>query len=437
MKSLKISHSLPFRGELEVPGDKSISHRAVILAALSKGTSKIQHFLKAEDCLNTLKALNALGVVSHWSADGDLLIEGMADKPFVAPTQSLDFGNSGTGLRLMAGILVAQPFDSILTGDASLCARPMDRIIDPLKKMGAQISGVSLDGKTVPPLEIKGGQSLHGIEYDLPVASAQVKSCLLLASRFAKGSTHIQENKGTRDHTERLLKKFQDKGQGPLHACELRVPGDISSAAFFMVAATLIPGSHLKLKAVGLNPTRMGVIHILKLMGADIQIEYQNQEWEPIADITVKYSPLSGILIPESEVVSAIDEFPILFIAAAFAKGKTVLRNATELRVKETDRLSTMAENLLKLGVTLKQYSDGIEIEGLCIPQIPIKALVDSKGDHRIAMAFCIAACVLKNQNAANELSIQDTDCIKTSFPNFIESLGLLGTHFQYYSLRM
>lgn len=427
---LTLLSSQSFTGEISIPGDKSISHRALILAALAKGISRISHFLKAQDCLNTLKVLNTLGIQSNWDR-GDLWIGGLGLNGFQAPQEPLDFGNSGTGLRLMAGILVGQPFDTLLIGDASLSKRPMTRIIEPLSAMGAKITGIMLNNQVVPPLKIIGGQSLKGISYHLSVASAQAKSCILLASRFAKGATQVYEQKMTRDHTERLLKQFKDTGKGELTACELTIPGDISSAAFLMVASILIPGSHLVLKSVGINPTRMGVIHILKLMGADIQVyPHKDNEWEPIADIVVKYSPLTGIIIPESEVVSAIDEFPILFIAAAFAQGETILRGAFELRVKESDRIATMAENLEKLGVVLQQYPDGIKIIGSEGFNYHSNKVINSKGDHRIAMAFCIAACVLKNRHSDFKMTIEQTECINTSFPNFNELLLQLGSHF-------
>lgn len=413
-----------FQGIILIPGDKSISHRAVILAALSKGISRLSHFLKSEDCLHTLKALNALGVVSWWDEE-DLLIQGIGEAYFKPPEKPLDFGNSGTGLRLMAGLLAGQPFDSTLTGDVSLCQRPMDRIIDPLRAMGANITGTLLNNKTVSPLKIKGGQALQGIRYSLPVASAQVKSCLLLAGRFAQGNMQIQESESTRDHTERLLKKFKDTGKGALTACNLRIPGDISSAAFFMVAATLMPNSHLILKSVGVNSTRMGIIHILRSMGANIELKLHPEEnWEPIADIVVKSSPLQGIMIPSSQVVSAIDEFPILFIAAAFAKKETVLRGALELRVKESDRLAVMANNLIQLGFKVEQFSDGLRLEGIeSFEPSKTPVTIDPKGDHRIAMAFSIAAHVLKDRYPEMQVTIEDTQCINTSFPNFIDLL--------------
>lgn len=427
---LTVISSQSFRGEVSIPGDKSISHRAIILAALAKGISRISHFLKAEDCLRTLSVLNTLGVQSTWDTGGDLWIVGTGLGCFKVPQEPLDFGNSGTGLRLMAGVLVGQSFDTVLIGDESLSKRPMGRIIEPLNAMGAKITGVMLNNQIVPPLKIMGGQFLKGISYHLSVASAQAKSCLLLASRFAEGATQIYEQKTTRDHTERLLKQFKDTGKGALTACELTIPGDISSAAFFMVAAILIPGSHLILKSVGINPTRMGVIHILKLMGADIRVYPDDNEWEPVADIVVKYSPLTGIIIPESEIVSAIDEFPILFVAAAFARGETVLRGALELRVKESDRLSTMAENLEKLGVVLQQYPDGIKIMGSEGLNYLSNRVVNSQGDHRIAMAFCIAACVLKNRYSDFNMTIEHTQCISSSFPNFNEVLLQLGSYF-------
>lgn len=416
-------------GTLIIPGDKSISHRAVIFAALSNGVTRLSHFLKSEDCLYTLKALQALGVISWWDKK-DLLIQGVGIH-FKAPLHPLYFGNSGTGLRLMAGLLVGQPFNSVLIGDASLSQRPMDRIIDPLRAMGAKITGMPFNNQTVCPLRIQGGQCLKAIDYTLPIPSAQVKSCLLLASRFAQGHTRIYESQPTRDHTERLLVQFKNTGKGPLTACHLTIPGDMSSAAFFMVAATLMPNFSLTLPFIGVNPTRMGVIHILRLMGANIKVKaHAKKMWEPMADIHIYNAPLKGIVIPDAHIVSAMDEFPILFIAAAFAKGETVLHGALELRVKESDRLTTMADNLTKLGFLVKQYSDGIKIQGFESFRPPNDLIVlDSKGDHRIAMAFSIAVCILKNTHPHLKIIIQDTECIKTSFPDFQALLAQLMKH--------
>lgn len=412
----------PFCGQRYIPGDKSISQRAIIFAALAQGETRLSHFLKSEDCLHTLEVLKALGLSFIWDTQGDLVIQGLGLKGFKAPSEPLYFGNSGTGLRLMAGVLAGQPFDSVLTGDASLCKRPMQRIIDPLKQMGAQITGF------VPPLKITGKQNLIGIDYHLTVASAQVKSCILLAGQFAQGVTRVYETQATRDHTERLLEIFNVNGL--LEARDLIIPGDMSSAAFFIVAALLIPGSHLVLKSVGVNPTRLGVIHILKLMGANIELVNQTDDWEPTADIIVQYSVLRGITIPLNEVVSAIDEFPILFIAAAFAQGRTILRGAGELRVKESDRLSKMAQNLQQLGVQLQEYADGMCIEGLTDININKNIIINTAGDHRIAMAFCIAGCVLKNKGYKGTFIVQDTDCINSSFPNFIELMSSVSVYF-------
>lgn len=417
LNNITIFAAHPFCGQETIPGDKSISQRAIIFAALAQGQTRLSHFLKSEDCLHTLEALKNLGLNFTWHINGDLLIEGLGLKGFKAPSAPLYFGNSGTGFRLMAGVLAAQPFDSVLTGDASLSKRPMNRITEPLKQMGAKITG------SVAPLKITGNQNLVGIDYKLLIASAQVKSCILLAGQFAKGVTRVYETHSTRDHSERLLKIFNT--DGILKGQNLIIPGDISSASFFIVAALLIPGSHLFLKSVGVNPTRLGVIRILKLMGANIELGNQRDDWEPTADIIVQYSTLRGISIPLEEVVSAIDEFPILFIAAAFAQGNTLLRGAAELRVKESDRLAKMAQNLKQLGVQLEEYPDGMNIKGDLDININHnkEIIIDAAGDHRIAMAFCIAGCILKNKGYNASFIVQDTDCIKTSFPNFIDLL--------------
>ncbi|MGE3919835.1 MAG: 3-phosphoshikimate 1-carboxyvinyltransferase [Gammaproteobacteria bacterium] len=414
-----IQPSTSLNGKFLVPGDKSISHRALMLSAIADGQSTIHGLLKSEDCLATLAALNAMNVF-YEETDNKLLVNGVGLHGLKKPTYPLDLGNSGTALRLLTGILAGQTFDSIVTGDDSLRNRPMGRIIKPLQKMGAQIE--SQDEK--PPLSILGGKPLHGIDFELPVASAQVKSSILLAGLYAEGKTIIHEPIQSRDHTERMFATFgcditQKNNtitlfeKQSLSAAEVFVPGDISSAAFFMVAASIVPDSILHLLQVGINPTRTGIITLLKEMGADITIQNErlfNQE--PVADLIIRSAPLSGITISPDLVPATIDEFPILFIAAACAKGRTILRQAQELRVKESDRLFAMAKGLSQLGIKVEVFEDGLAIEGGAFSG----GAIDSFGDHRIAMAFAMAGTVAKNpilvKNCAN---------IATSFPNFYQ----------------
>ncbi len=417
---LKAAPSQAIRKALHMPGDKSISHRAVILGSLCEGTIRIQHFLESEDCLHAVKAMKQLGVRIEQNKQ-ELIIYGQGLLGLKASDEPIDCGNAGTLMRLLAGLLSAQPFDSVLIGDSSLSQRPMDRIIKPLGQMGATIVGRSWQENTVAPLSISGGAKLKGISYSMPVASAQVKSALMLASLYATGKTLIEEPHHSRDHTERMLALFgapvQIEGKKihmtskPLIAADIDIPGDISSAAFFIVAATLIQGSHLFLKHVGLNPARLGVIRILKAMGADIKVT-PHSGFEPVGDIEVKASKLSGIEIPRDWIVSAIDECPIIFVAASFAKGKTVLREASELRVKEVDRIEVMADNLKACGIKLQTFEDGLAIEGGDFKG----GQVASKGDHRVAMAFAIAGCC-----ANYPVYIDDYACINTSFPSFIK----------------
>ncbi|MBS0358839.1 MAG: 3-phosphoshikimate 1-carboxyvinyltransferase [Proteobacteria bacterium] len=409
------------KGTIQVPGDKSISHRAIMLGALAEGSTLIRGFLPAEDCLGTLKAFQEMGVsISIDVSDPTQVhVQGVGLRGLKAPLASLDLGNSGTSIRLMAGLLAGQSFSVTLTGDESLQKRPMRRVIDPLKLMGAHIEDT--DGK--PPVTVHGEAQLKGITYALPIPSAQVKSAILLAGLLAEGKTTVIESAPTRDHTERLLTAFgypissHDKsvsleGGHAFRGMEIQIPADISSAAFFMVGAAIAPDSNILLTGVGINGTRLGVIHILRAMGADIEIKNQRQYGaEPVADIAVRYSPLKGIEIPLEWVPLAIDEFPILFIAAACAKGKTLLRGAAELRVKETDRIATMVQGLERLGITASALPDGAIIEGGEF----FGGEIDSHGDHRVAMAFSMAAL-----RASGSIKIHHCEPVATSFPNFV-----------------
>lgn len=418
------------RGELRVPGDKSISHRSIMLGALAEGTTKVTGFLEGEDALATLAAFRAMGVDIIGPDKGRVTIQGVGMHGLKAPAGQLDLGNSGTSMRLLSGLLAAQDFDVTLTGDKSLSSRPMKRVTDPLALMGAEID--TTDGK--PPLFIHAGNKLKGIHYDLPMASAQVKSCLLMAGLYADGETSVTEPAPTRDHTERMLagmgyelkrtgSTVSLSGGGKLSATDIDVPADISSATFFMVAAAIAPGSDVTLQHVGINPTRIGVINILKLMGADITLGNEKETGgEPVADIRVKYAPLKGIDIPEDQVPLAIDEFPALFIAAACAEGQTRLTGAEELRVKESDRIQVMADGLQTLGVDAQPTEDGIVINGGVIGS----GEVDSHGDHRIAMSFAIAAL-----QAGGSIQINDCANVATSFPGFVELASEAGLNIE------
>lgn len=415
------------KGVCRVPGDKSISHRAVILGAIAQGITQVDGFLEGLDCLATLAAFKQMGVQIEGPVDNKLIIHGVGKQGLSAPKEPIDLGNSGTSMRLLAGLLSAQPFDSVLIGDASLMTRPMARIITPLTRMGAKIEGSK---ENTAPLKISGGQSLVGIHYDCPVMSAQVKSSILLAGIYAEGDTSVSEMGVTRDHTERMLTTFgypikkSDRnvglhGGGELTAVDVVIPSDISSAAFFMVAASISPGSNLLIKNVGINPTRLGVIPILQLMGADIKLVNKRVCGdEPVADIAVKHAPLEGIEIPLEYVSSAIDEFPALFIAAAAANGQTVLKGAKELRVKESDRIASMVAGLVTLGINAEPLEDGAVIEGGQIKG----GVIDSFGDHRIAMAFTIAGLI-----AEKRITVTGCDQVLTSFPGFVSLAQTLG----------
>mgnify|MGYP003973049147 FL=1 len=414
-------------GNLKVPGDKSISHRSIMLGSLSHGITKVSGFLEGEDALSTLKAFQAMGVKIE--RDGDnVTIHGVGINGLKKPQGPLDLGNSGTSIRLMSGILAAQAFDCELVGDESLSKRPMNRVINPLRDMGAIID--SNDGK--PPLKITGGQTLKGIDYDLPVASAQVKSCILLAGLYADGDTCVTEPAPTRDHTERMLKGLGYKvrvndnqmcltGGGDLKATEIQVPSDISSSAFFMVAAAIAPKADITLLGVNINPTRTGVIDILQLMGANLTLSNEREiGGELLADIRIQSSKLTGIHIPEGLVPLAIDEFPAVFIAASCATGETILTGAKELRVKESDRIQVMSDGLDILGIDNEVLEDGIKIQGGVFKEPT--GMIESHHDHRISMSFAVASL-----RCDYPIEINGVDNVMTSFPNFVELANSAG----------
>lgn len=416
------------RGTVRVPGDKSVSHRALMLGSIAEGITKVRGFLQSEDCLATMQAMRALGVrIDHASRDAqEVQIHGVGLRGLRAADHALDMGNSGTAMRLMTGLLCGQRFDSELLGDASLMKRPMERVAVPLRQMGAKIA--TLDGK--PPVKISGSAVLHGLRYELPVASAQVKSAVLLAGLYASGTTTVIEPAVTRDHTERMLQGFgcqveAVRGQvsltapAKLNGCSLQVPGDFSSSAFFLVAGAIgAAPSGLVLQGVGINPTRTGLLDILALMGADLRVvNHRSEGAEPVADIEVHPAPLRGIQVPEALVPLAIDEFPALFVAAACAAGETVVTGAAELRVKESDRIAVMAEGLRAMGIGCEVLPDGMRIQGK--PQGPAFSggVVDSHGDHRIAMSFTIASL-----RAAAPIEVRDVANVATSFPGFVDT---------------
>lgn len=421
MVDFKVSPGGSVSGRVRVPGDKSISHRSIMFGSLAEGVSHISGFLEGEDALATLNTFRAMGVEIEGPANGKVVVHGVGMHGLKPPEGDLYVGNSGTSMRLLAGLLAGQAFETTLTGDESLSGRPMERVAKPLRLMNAQVS--TQDGGT-PPMTISGGAQLKGIHYDMPMASAQVKSCVLLAGMYAEGETSVTEPATTRDHTERMLNGFgypvavegakaSLTGGGKLTASDIDVPADISSAAFFMVAASIAPGSDVVLEHVGINPTRTGVIDILKLMGADITLQDERVVGgEPVADIRVKHSSLKGIQIPEDLVPLAIDEFPVLFVAAACAEGETVLTGAEELRVKESDRIQVMADGLNTLGVQAEPSEDGIRI----VPGPIGGGEVQSHHDHRIAMSFTVAGL-----RATGDIVIRGADNVATSFPNFIQ----------------
>jgi len=410
----------PLQGSLTIPGDKSVSHRSVMFAALADGTSHIEGFLEGEDTRATARIFSQLGVRIETPSASQRVVHGVGIDGLKAPSAPLDCGNAGTGMRLLAGLLAGQAFDCTLVGDESLSGRPMRRVTGPLSRRGAK---TDTEREAPPPLHVHGGQSLQGIDFASPVASAQVKSAVLLAGLYAQGETSVVEPHPTRDYTERMLSAFgvdiefspgkaRLRGGQRLRATDIVVPADFSSAAFFLVAASIIPGSELRLKQVGLNPRRTGLLHALRLMGADITEENPaEQGGEPVADLVVRYAPLKGARIPEELVPDMIDEFPALFVAAAAAEGQTVVTGAAELRVKESDRLAAMATGLRALGMQVDETDDGATLHG----GITLgSGTIESHGDHRIAMAFAIAG-----QISGGEVRINDIANVATSFPDF------------------
>jgi len=417
---LTVAPGRPLRGLLRVPGDKSISHRAAILGGIAGGVTRVSGFLRAEDCLSTLRCLRALGIAIEEQRDA-LVIHG---GPLAEPGDVLDVGNSGTTIRLLAGVLAGQPFHSVLTGDASIRRRPMARVAEPLRQMGARISG--RQGGRLAPLAIAGA-SLRGIAYATPVASAQVKSAILLAGLFAQGETCVTEPSPSRDHTERMLGAFgvpvRRDGQtarltGPAapRGTAVHVPGDLSSAAYFLVAGALVPGSEVAVADVGINPTRTGVLDILRMMGACVEVRDEREEGgEPVGTVAVRAGPLRGVLIGGTVIPRAIDELPVLAVAACLAAGETLIRDAAELRVKESDRVAVLARELGRLGADITPQPDGLVIAG---GRRLHGGRVRSGGDHRIAMALAVAGLC-----ADGPVIIEDPACIETSFPGFEAAL--------------
>ena len=419
MKNWRVDPAVQVSGRVRVPGDKSISHRSVMLGGIAEGRTEVTGFLAGADCLATLAAFQKMGVDVQRLDETSLVVQGRGLHGLAAPADVLDMGNAGTAIRLCMGLLSGQRFQATMTGDASLRSRPMERVAAPLRQMGAQIQ--TTDGK--PPVTVRPAARLAGIDYALPMASAQVKSAVLLAGLFAEGSTTVIEPQPTRDYTERMLAAFgwpitfspgraSVPGGQRLRATDVHVPADFSSAAFFIVAATLVPGSELRLRRVGMNPRRTGLLHVMQRMGADITVEAVNEQGgEPVADLVVRHAPLHGIEVPVEHVADMIDEFPALFIAAACAEGTTVVRGASELRVKESDRIATMATGLRTLGARIDETPDGAVIHGGA--RFGAGA-VESHGDHRIAMSFAIAA-----QLAEGEVRVRDVANVATSFPGF------------------
>lgn len=431
-------------GDITVPGDKSITHRAALLGALAHGETVIHNFLVAEDCLSTLRCLQQMGIGVDGIGTREVVVHGNGIRGLRDPRDVLDVGNSGTLARLMLGVLAGQPFEATVTGDASLRRRPMDRVALPLRQMGAIVEGQG--ERCTPPVTIRGG-ILKPLTYTTPMASAQVKSAILLAGLNACGTTTVRESGLSRDHSERMLKAFGAKitrrhdvsrvlasevamtnevsieGPAELQAQEVTVPGDVSSAAFFLVGAAILPGSEVRVRRVGVNPTRTGVLDVLRRMGADVRWENEGEtSGEPVADVVVRHAPLRGVTIGGDLIPRLIDELPVLAVAACFAEGTTVVRDAKELRVKESDRIATMTSELRKMGARIEEREDGWVIEG---PNQLKGATLQSHGDHRVAMSCAIAALA-----AEGETVIEDTACIATSFPEFEEILEQLTDSF-------
>lgn len=429
--TVQVAPAVRLGGRIQVPGDKSISHRVAILAGLAHGCSEIQGFLKAEDCLHTLEAMHEMGAQYEFLADGRLLVVGCKGV-LSEPAAPLDMGNSGTGLRLLAGLVAGYPQTTHFVGDASLSARPMGRIRDPLEEMGATVRLTGDEGTA--PVDVK-GDTLKAIDYHMPMASAQVKSCVLLAGLRAKGRTLVHEPAPTRDHTEQLMQLFGAPvgvdgdtvsiegraGKAPeLQGIKVVVPGDISSAAFWLAAAAMRPGVSITVERVGLNPRRAGILNVLERMGAEVVIEPLEQEGEAVGDVTVTGRELHGTVIEGAEIPNVIDELPLIAVLGSMAEGTTEIRDASELRIKECDRLAVMAENLKRCGVVLEERPDGLTIQGASA-LTPPDAVLDSHGDHRIVMSLCILALVAKCP-----LTIGPVDCVATSYPEFWDHMEIL-----------
>lgn len=424
---MEIKKQTSLRGSVLVPGDKSISHRAVMFGSLAEGTTSISHFLTGADCLSTIACFRKMGIHIE-ETDGRILVHGKGLHGLSQPDQMLDVGNSGTTARLICGILSGQSFSSELNGDASIQSRPMKRIMTPLKAMGADI--VSLTGNDCAPLRIN-GKPLHAIHYNSPVASAQVKSCVLLAGLYADGITSVTEPVLSRNHTEIMLNHFgaevvssdttaSVRPEPSLKAREILVPGDISSAAYFIAAGLLTPNSEILLKNVGINPTRDGMLRVCRDMGADITLLNERREGEPTADLLIRSSSLHGTTIEGTIIPSLIDEIPMLAVMAAFAEGTTIIRDAQELKVKESNRIAVMADNLKRMGADMEATDDGMIING----GRPLHgAVIDSHLDHRVAMSFAVAGTICEGP-----LSIQGAECVRISYPDFYQDLYGLGS---------
>lgn len=420
-------------GSTAVPGDKSISHRAAMFAALAEGRSHVRNFLPGGDCQATLGVLRGLGVAIEEISPSELLIDGVGLHGLHEPAAPLDCVNSGTAMRLLAGLLAGQPFFSVLSGSSQLVKRPMGRVVEPLRQMGALIHG--RQGGRLAPLAIQGTR-LHGIDYTLPVASAQVKSALLLAGLTSDGLAIVRQPGPARDHTERMLAAMgapirtlglvaiSERPKQPLTPLDIAVPGDISSAAFLLAAGLLVPQSHLTITGVGVNPTRTGILDILQMMGANLRLENERDEaGEPVADLVVQHADLHGIEISGDLIVRAIDELPVLAVLATQAHGRTLVRDAAELRVKETDRIATVAAELHKLGAQVEERPDGFVIDG---PVTLRSAPVWSHGDHRLAMALAVAGMV-----ASGPVLVEEAACVSDSFPGFERVLQVLGVEME------
>lgn len=438
MTTFTINPGRPLQGTILVPGDKSVTHRAIILTALAEGMSTVSAYCRGEDCLNTMRALQSLGIRIDETPDL-LTVHGKGLWGLSEPNGPIDCGNSGTGIRLLSGLLAGQDFFTVLTGDESIRRRPMGRVVKPLREMGAVIAGRK--GGELAPLALT-GKRLHGIEYRSPVASAQIKSSLLLAALFAEGTTRVREPRLSRDHTERMFQFFgislaRDSGELIMQGRpavgwagrRVVVPGDFSAAAFFIVGATIVAGSDIMIRNVGINPTRTGLIDVMNRMGADIQILGQREEaGEPVADLRVKSASLKGIEIGPELIPQTIDEFPILCVAAAVAEGDTVISGAEELRVKESDRIATMSAELRDMGAQITEKPDGMVIRGLGRAgengRLSAAGKAKSHGDHRVAMSLAIGGLT-----AATSMTIADCGCVETSFPKFEAVLSELLTH--------